>query len=578
VRADDIEAVRRLARIAAHVCAADVCLVRVYFPPYGVAFDRRGNEADREELRPDEIVCARVRIPGGNGEALGEIVVGATVPVELPPDTMATLEALASQARWLLPLRPEVRAIAGATRWPLKEWLDTMRDGLLVLDREFRVVAANRAALTLLRREAGALVGRSLPAEFPQSERFEEALRRAATTNRFVAFEVRYAPFDRYFEVRFYPAADRIVALFTDITDDHRAREALMRQEEIVRSTLEHLPDGVIVIEGDHVAEANPAACRLLGVAPPERPATLDELRRLLRARLVVEEGPADEQPIVRALRGEPVDHGRLLLGDQASAHQRTVALTATPLEGPAGVNEQIVITLRDITNESELGRLKDEFLSVAAHELMTPTAVMRSAAELLAHLAPQDGTVVGILRALERIASVAADLTDASQVALGRMRLHLAPTALDELIRRALEAMAAQPVGGRLRLGSCDVATVMADAPRLRRVVAHLVSNALKFSTKEVWVSLTVTADEAIVSVQDQGVGLPEEAREHVFERLHRPHRGTSDDRGGTGLGLYLANQIVTLHGGRMWFASQKRRGSCFSFSLPLHRAGSPR
>jgi signal transduction histidine kinase len=115
--------------------------------------------------------------------------------------------------------------------------------------------------------------------------------------------------------------------------------------------------------------------------------------------------------------------------------------------------------------------------------------------------------------------------------------------------------------------------AWVRADRDRLTRVITALVDNALRFSPANgpVSVRVGVRGGEAIFSVLDHGVGIPPERQERVFERYYRAHSEKPDDRGGLGVGLDTAREIVARHGGRMWFQSEPGTGSTFLFALPL-------
>jgi signal transduction histidine kinase len=113
----------------------------------------------------------------------------------------------------------------------------------------------------------------------------------------------------------------------------------------------------------------------------------------------------------------------------------------------------------------------------------------------------------------------------------------------------------------------------VVADPLRVRQVIANLLSNAFKHSPADspVEVSLAVQARQAVVSVADQGEGIPLADRDRVFERFHRVESTTTRGGGGTGLGLYIARQLVEAMSGRLWLESELGQGTSLSFTLPL-------
>jgi signal transduction histidine kinase len=118
----------------------------------------------------------------------------------------------------------------------------------------------------------------------------------------------------------------------------------------------------------------------------------------------------------------------------------------------------------------------------------------------------------------------------------------------------------------------------VHADPFRLGQVIANLVSNALKYSPDGSPVEVTVVRDgeQAIISVRDQGEGIPLSEQARVFDRFHRVESGMTRRTGGTGLGLYIAKRLVEAMAGRLWLTSRPGEGSTFSFSLPLAEVGS--
>ena len=139
----------------------------------------------------------------------------------------------------------------------------------------------------------------------------------------------------------------------------------------------------------------------------------------------------------------------------------------------------------------------------------------------------------------------------------------------VSDLKQRLAEAMET----GRIRLEApVDLPPVCADPDRLERILANLLSNAIRYSTPgtEVTVSLARRDDQVITAVSDRGPGIAPEELSRLFQRYYRMEPG----REGLGLGLYISRMLVEAHGGRIWAESQVGKGSTFSFSLPVARA----
>jgi len=117
------------------------------------------------------------------------------------------------------------------------------------------------------------------------------------------------------------------------------------------------------------------------------------------------------------------------------------------------------------------------------------------------------------------------------------------------------------------------DIPPLMADRRWLEHVMTNLVGNAVKFTPQEgeIGVRIERAASEIVVQVADSGIGIPKEAHKDLFSKFYQVDSSTTRRAGGTGLGLYIARQIVEAHGGRIWVDSEEGKGSTFSFSLPM-------
>ncbi len=222
--------------------------------------------------------------------------------------------------------------------------------------------------------------------------------------------------------------------------------------------------------------------------------------------------------------------------------------------------------------------RKRDEFLSIAAHELRTPLTplALRLAALVRAAQAGQPVTAGPLQQAqgsLRRVIVLVNDLLDFSRLQSGRMVLRQAPFRLDRLV---------EEVVGNFRLGSPHRSfelqtngelTVEADASRLEQVLSNLLDNAVKYSPRGGTVRVCVGArdGEAVVTVQDEGIGIPPEDQPGVFERFFRARNAPASQFGGLGLGLYLTREILRGHRGKISVDSAPGQGTTFTVALPL-------
>ncbi len=344
-----------------------------------------------------------------------------------------------------------------------------------------------------------------------------------------------------------------------------------------VRATVDSIADAVLVVdEGGRIVEANRAAQSLLGVADKA-----DLLVPLLdwgrRFALRTADGtpvPAEEYATLRALGGERVQAYQAILR-RADGRDLYVGVSAAPVAGADGRGRLAVAVLRDESPARRLEEMRDEFLSTAAHELKTPLAVVKAYAQLLARRPGADANPLAVIqRQVDRMNRLVERLLEASRVELERFEVRREPFDLAALAADVVDRMRPAARGHALRATAPGPVTVVGDRARIERVVAGLLENAIRFSPDGGPVEARVeTRDaDAVLTVEDHGVGIPAERQGRVFERWYRAHAGTeAEEYGGLGIGLGLAREIVARQGGRIWFESEPGRGSAFHFSLPL-------
>jgi signal transduction histidine kinase len=225
----------------------------------------------------------------------------------------------------------------------------------------------------------------------------------------------------------------------------------------------------------------------------------------------------------------------------------------------------------------------RDEFLSVASHELNTPlTSLKLQVQSLTRTLARGDGAslsrekVTGIIdrtdRQLRRLSRLVSDLLDVSRIHSHKMTLELEHMELRELVDDVVDRISGEFTQMGVRLDVAPGSQVMGfwDRSRLEQMLLNLLTNALKYGAgKPVRVELGADGARVYLSVKDQGVGLREEDRARIFERFERAI--SASEASGLGLGLYIAREIVQAHGGDISVESRLGEGSTFTVSLPL-------
>jgi len=177
---------------------------------------------------------------------------------------------------------------------------------------------------------------------------------------------------------------------------------------------------------------------------------------------------------------------------------------------------------------------------------------------------------------ATDRLDRLTKDLLDVVRLQAGQLVLHLEPTDLVALCRRVIAQVQQSTDRHRLTL-STSHSPLLAhlDGGRIEQVLANLLTNAIKYSPAGGPVEVTLRAEierqEALISIRDQGIGIPQAEQAHLFGRFVRATNGQAYGISGTGLGLYLCRELVEQHGGHIWFESIEGAGSTFSIRLPL-------
>src|SRR5213594_1219313 len=350
--------------------------------------------------------------------------------------------------------------------------------------------------------------------------------------------------------------------------------EDLEQERAKVTAILDGMVEGVIAVDGhETILVMNERARAMFGVGQGrgEGKPFLEVIRN------------ADLHEIFRAGRSAG-DVARRELRLSAPV-ERMLRVTAVPLRlgaEPPG----LVMVVDDVTELRRLEQVRTEFVANVSHELRTPLTAIQGYLETLLAGALEEPEHARrfleiVFRHTERLGRLLNDLTDLSNIELGRVSLKLAPTRVDEVVDAVLAIMSPKAASGRVTLQSrlsSDLPSVLADRDRLVQIVINLVDNAVKYTSEggRVTVQAQKPADGQIeVDVIDTGIGIPPADLPRITERFYRVDKARSRELGGTGLGLAIVKHLVFAHGGQLWIESEPGRGTTVRVTLPT--AGSP-
>jgi len=256
-----------------------------------------------------------------------------------------------------------------------------------------------------------------------------------------------------------------------------------------------------------------------------------------------------------------------------------TVGITYSPLFDDDGELVNVIANVRDITRFREAEEMKSTFISVISHELKTPVSLIKGYASTLRREDAKwdEQTLRESLAVIEeesdRLNQLIDNLLDASRLQAGALKLELGYVALDKLAAQTVKKFRTQTHKHILSLDfPPDFPPVLGDSERLRQVLTNLLSNAIKYSPQGGTIRVSGRADDdwVYVAVSDEGIGIPKEEQERIFDRFYRVESSLSRRTQGAGLGLFLVKAVIEAHQGRVWVESAPGQGATFVFALP--------
>jgi signal transduction histidine kinase len=378
-------------------------------------------------------------------------------------------------------------------------------------------------------------------------------------------------------------------------------RAWLAREQAILAAILEGATDAIVAVDaGRRIIRLNAAAAALVGAAA--RPATGIECREFFGCTILdgaepgsrrLREPPSGSAPArakllcgARCPFAEVLETGRPIVGREVEVRHRdgaAIPVAASVSRMPTREGGAVGV-LRDLREARSLEVAKTTFVAAVSHELRTPLALIDGHAQSLLHFDLDPPTT---RRHLERIAAAARRLStlvdeiiDVGQLEADALVLRRSPVALDDLLRAYAAERAEQADRRPLELYvPRALPPVDVDIARVRQVIGNLVENADRHAGPTARIAVRARRlDEAtvVLTVADDGQGIPAEERDHVFERFFRGRLVRESGVAGSGLGLYLCRRIVEAHGG--WIRlDATTRGTSISVGLPVAPLGQP-
>jgi PAS domain S-box-containing protein len=360
-------------------------------------------------------------------------------------------------------------------------------------------------------------------------------------------------------------------------------RQALLAQEQKLEAIVDSTTDGIIQVGSDlRVRDFNPAAEHLTAHTADQAIArSCSQVLGCGDGQSGSQEGCGGNCPFARVLNEhEPIPYAEIVIS--ASGERRYLAASVAELDLGKETGVAAVGILRDVSKQKQIEHMKDDFLASVSHQLRTPLALLRGYVDTLQHLqlSPQEqkGCVDGISTTTARLEHLVRQLLDVTRIEDGRLDLQVEPVRLVDVARNAINALPHTAYKSRIWTELApDLPLLRADQGKLEEVLINLLDNACKYSppTGQVVVRASATAPadgsvRVLVQVLDEGIGIPPEDQQAVFEKFHRAENARVMHAPGTGLGLFICKSIVEGHGGRMVISSSPGEGTCVQFWIP--------
>ncbi|HEX6477893.1 MAG TPA: ATP-binding protein [Ktedonobacteraceae bacterium] len=503
----------------------------------------------------------------------------------------------------------------------LTDLIELAHDAIVVRDPESRVISWNQGAEELYgwtAREAMSRVTHSLlQTRFPQtSEEVERALEQEGQWEGELIYTRRdgtqLTVASRQVMVRGRSGRQKaILEVNRDITEQRRlqqveqhARAEMAAQLTVLQRILDELPGGVYLVRGQdaRLVLANRAVVDVWGATwlPGQ---IMEEFLTTNGIRIFGVDGhplALEDLATLKAVRyGEMVRHQQEVIrhpdGTILPVLVNAVALDAADLNDLSSNastqtaergDRAALVVHQDVSALKEAELFKNEFLSIAAHELRTPLAVLKGFVQTLIvqtqrgkgpQLAEwQQEALQDIDHAVNRLDRLTDELLDVSRLQAGHFVLHREPMDLVNAARRVIAQRQLTTDRHVFSLKTeMEHVPIYADQGRIEQVLSNLLSNAIKYSPNggpiEVSIRKADTTKDILLSVLDYGIGIPAQQQARIFGRFERAENAHDFGIEGTGLGLFLCRELIEWHRGRIWFTSVEGRGSNFFISLPL-------
>ncbi|NCD71859.1 PAS domain-containing sensor histidine kinase [Mucilaginibacter agri] len=371
---------------------------------------------------------------------------------------------------------------------------------------------------------------------------------------------------------------ERTSELEITIREKTKIEESLRENQQRLQRVLDTMAEGVGIIDlNGHLIYANPMAQTMFSLKESQNKLQVFDAPNWQTLRIDGSVLPKEEHPIVIMLANQQAVYDQEIAIQQPHHNEPVyISINASPL---VDQNDQLtggVVTFTDVTARRKAMQQKDDFISIASHELKTPVTSLKASIQLLDRMKDNPSPVMLTRlieqsgRSLEKLNNLINDLLNVNRITHGQLELRKKQFVLADMIDNSCHHLLA--VGThQIQLNGDFNVTVYADEQRVDQVVVNFLNNAVKYApdSRDILITAERMTNSIKIEVKDNGPGILPEKIPHLFDRYYRAdHSGAQFS--GLGLGLYISAEIIKRHGGQIGVNSELGKGSTFWFTLP--------
>ncbi|HLA26067.1 MAG TPA: ATP-binding protein [Patescibacteria group bacterium] len=410
----------------------------------------------------------------------------------------------------------------------------------------------------------------------------------------FVASEVAKGDLDIRAEIKGKDEIGQLAKVFNQMLGSIQKSQAdlfaaeinLREKKDRLNAVISSIGEGLIVVNSDYkIILMNKVAEKSLEVSFDKiKDQKGDKLVTVLKGNEAVS---FEDRPVIQAIRS-----GKAVFKDlrdnfyyqTLSGKKFPVTIATTPLRYGETIIGAVIV-FRDVTDEKRLDESKSSFISVASHQLRTPLTAIKLFVEMLSTgkagrlNKTQKEYIEDVSISTERMIGLVNDLLNLSRIESGKLKAKPSEVRIDEVVKSAIDEAKILAKEKKLSLDFKKPRYIIKtnlDADLFRQVIHNLLTNAIRYSTNgkknDIIIKIEKSGKECVVSVQDFGIGIPEEAKSRLFDRFYRADNAIKADANGTGVGLYTIKMILERMNGRVWFDSKLGKGTTFYAAVPIN------